>query len=214
MHCECGLDYMPGVDDDVHAKRHAEYQNGPAIEVLSKIERTDSIGQLALIVVDAKLRYPIRKQIAKVAEVAHYSMQQYPIGYHGTVTEDDQTMLVLADGTHGVAMLLHSLDSSFWRLSWRPEGDLQLDDQSSLMEERRTVGRIWVAKAYRRTSLATYLVQSAATLCGVSVKDLGWELPLTDDGAALLRTVLPTRWLGRGDVFALKETLDKYGEGT
>ena len=88
-----------------------------------------------------------------------------------------------------------------------------LDHESPLREERRTVGRIWVAKSYRRIGLATQLVQSAAKLCDMSVYDFGWELPITDDGVAVLRTLLPSRWLGRGDGFAVQETLKKYGAG-
>lgn len=207
--CECGLSYVPGVpeDDEAHAKIHNEYLYGAK---LREIERAEAVGTVAgypLVVVDATLPHDVRCRLAEAAYVAQRSTPSFPAGYDGTITDASEKLFLVTDDLRGIAIALTGLDDHFWSLAWKTDGTVELVDNVNHAQQRQKVGRVWVAKAYRRHDIGTDLVRAVADYLEYELADLGWELPLTPDGAYLLRCLVPRQWWGRGDSFVLRKTL-------
>ena len=97
---------------------------------------------------------------------------------------------------------------------WTGDGRLTVSGKAASLERRRTVARVWIAAAYRRRGLAAGLLKATARYFRVECAELGWELPLTESGALLLRSLLPENWFGRGDLSSLRQTLDTFGRGS
>lgn len=48
--------------------------------------------------------------------------------------------------------------------------------------ERWTIGRVWVYKPYRRQGIGSLSMRGIGHYFGIDVSELGWMLPLSDDG--------------------------------
>jgi hypothetical protein len=118
-------------------------------------------------------------------------MPGYPIGYDGTITEEDPRLYLAADGTHIVAMALTAIEDTFWRFAWQADGSLTLLEPVASLRRGSTIARMWTAAAYRRRGLALRLIQTASHLLPCDIADLGWELPFTPDGAHLVQRLCP-----------------------
>jgi hypothetical protein len=209
MSCECGLSYVEGLaeDEELHTRLHAEYEWGPSLPVIAKVEQCGQLDGLGIHEINRSCNRVIRAKLAYVAMVAHRSMPDYKSGYDGTVTEDDQRLYLLADGSHIAAMVLTCLDSYYWRLRWRSDDSVELVSETRAERHSPKVARVWVANHYRGRSLGPRLVQFAGASLKCGPADIGWEIPLTAGGVRLVKRLAPTDWWGSGDVFALEETL-------
>jgi hypothetical protein len=170
--------------------------------------RLAEVGGFPLHVVDARTPFEVRHRLAHVAIVAHRTMTDYPAGYDGTLTEDDQRLYLLADGTRAVAMVLTALDERFWPLCWRPGGPPELVGSRAIMRTGPKVARVWVAKDYRGRGLATELTLEVLRQLPCAIEAIGWEMPFTPGGRALVRRLRETEFLGCGDPHSLQQVLD------
>lgn len=161
--------------------------------------------------VDGSVPQSSREKIAHVAMVAQRSMHPYPAGYDGTVTEDDQRLYVLAAEERAIAFVLTAFDTRFWHLSWRVDGKVELLQNIALLHRGPKVGRVWVATKQRRRGFSARLIEVATQQLGVEVPALGWELPLSPDGMALVRHLLPSAFYGCGDRYALGQAINPQG---
>lgn len=214
--CECGLSYVEGLaeDEKVHVRIHDEYVNGATLQALPSMQPAGHVAGFPVVVADGTTPKAIRKELATAALVAQRTMPDYPAGYDGTVTDGDERLFLVASKNRAVAMALTSLDDYYWLLKWKRNSSLELMSKEAVLGERQKIGRVWVAKAYRGKGIATELLRLVADMFGRPLGELGWELPLTADGRRLLRRLVPETWLGRGDAFALSETLEAPLEGT
>src|SRR5712691_1099145 len=105
MKCDCGFTYVPGHPDDErdHAQIHAEYLSGPEIPAVRRLSPCATDGPLSFYAVDGACPKAIRDALVEVMRVAYRSMPGYPIGYDGTVTEDDERLYLAAEGVRIVA---------------------------------------------------------------------------------------------------------------
>ena len=78
--CECGLKYVPGIDDEFHDKHHAEYLYGPSISAIAELQSVETVGGHPLFVIDHRVPLSQRKAFFRVALVAQGSMPEYPAG--------------------------------------------------------------------------------------------------------------------------------------
>lgn len=207
MDCECGLQFISGRDDEFHAKFHAEYLHGPSISILEELISIERISGHPLFVIDSVVPEGKRDLFTKVADTAQASMQDYPIGYDGTVDEREQAMFVLASRDRAIGMVIVHIDNPCWHLSWLEGGECRMVESVASPAPRRIVSRVWIAAAYRRQRLAHQLLQAVARHYSIECKDLGWELPLTAAGEQLLRRLVPGTWFGRADQFTLTKLL-------
>jgi len=194
-------------DDLAHHHAHQKYLNGPGLQGLLSLSPIGHVGALRVLMIDATTPAPVRRELAEVVYVAQVETPDFPAGYDGTVTEADERLFLVAGGARAVAFAVTALDEPHWRLRWEGHDALEFADQQAIPGDRQKIGRVWVAKAHRRQGIAKGLLEIVARTLGCELRDLGWELPLTGDGRRLLRKLLPETWLGRGDAFALEETL-------
>lgn len=106
MRCDCGLDYVSGhpEDEEEHARIHAEYSFGPEIPAVERVSPCGIYRTFSLYEINQACPIAIRRELAHVAWVACHSMSGYPLGYDGSVTEDDQRLYIAADNAHIVAL--------------------------------------------------------------------------------------------------------------
>lgn len=208
--CECGLNYVSGFDEDEkqHEIWHDEYLHGAILHDMHALSAICSVAGYPLVVVDAAIPREVRFRLSKAAYVAQRSTPEYPAGYDGTISEADERLFLARDDDRAIGMVLTALDEYYWRLTWTNEGTAQLIDRNPHLGRRLKIGRVWVAKAYRSRGIGSLMVKTVVELLGYEVSDIGWELPITEDGASLIKKLFPTKWWGRGDGFALQDTLD------
>ena len=208
--CECGLTYVSGIDEDEkqHEIWHDEYLHGATLHDMHALSVISSVAVYPLVVVDAAIPREARFRLSKAAYVAQRATPDYPAGYDGTISEADEKLFLARDGDRAIGVVLTASDEGYWRLAWTHEGTAQLLDRNPYRGPRQKIGRVWVAKAYRRRSIGSLMVRAVVEFLGYEVSDIGWELPLTEDGSALLQKLVPSKWWGRGDSFALQNTLD------
>jgi len=210
--CECGLSYVQGlpVDEDEHRKIHEHFEHGvplhKGIETLPRIPLRDC----ELIVIDSEVPFYIRKRFYELLAAAYREMPCYPIGYDGTVDESQQTLFVLAKADRAVGFALFSLDSGCWRLRWVNEEKVEIIQESPDMDSRWKLGRIWLAKRFRRRGLGRELLLKATELIPVNLEEICIELPPTPDGKRFIRRVFPDMWYGRGDRDAFEGLLESF----
>ena len=209
MKCDCGLSYISGLPEDEkdHQAIHAAYFYGPEIFAVLELSPAATDGALPIYMVDRSCSKKNRDELAHVAMVAHRSMPEYPAGYDGTVTDDDQRLFLVAEGARIVSMAITSLDERFWHLAWNTDGTIAQIDQTPSIHRSYKIARVWTAAGYRRKGLAVRLVQTVSHLLPCQISDLGWELPFTQAGGSLVKRLCPDSWWGCGDQMTLWKTL-------
>ena len=152
MTCECGLSFVQGLEEDelLHQQAHREYEAGPELPVVHSLVACDTIDGLSVYHIDRLIPQPVRQELAHVALVAHRSMPGFKSGYDGSVTEDDQRLFLLADGSRVVAMVLTAMEEFFWHIGWDDTGRPKLLNDAQVERRGPKVGRVWVAAGYRR----------------------------------------------------------------
>ena len=205
--CECGLAYDQNIAKDRrrHAKMHTEYLSGPQIKDLQSLQFIDSIEGFPIRLVTTSTPIELRRKFAHIAMVAQRTMPGYPAGYDGTITEDDQRLYIVVNGTHAIGMLLSALDSRFWKMAWLPHGAPTLEDPQPLLRRGPKIARVWVAKDFQRKGLAIRLVTVALRHLDVEATSLGWELPFSSAGSKVVQRVSAERFLGCCDRFTLRQ---------
>ncbi len=181
---------------------------GPLIPDLLVAPTVAQLAEFSVRLVDRSVPQSSRYKIADVAMVAQRSMPRYPAGYDGTVTEDDQRLYVLAAEERAIAFVLTAFATRFWRLSWRVDGTIELLQNEALLHRGPKVGRVWVASEKRCRGFSARLIEVAAQHLGVEVPALGWELPFSPAGMALVRHLLPSTFYGCGDCYALRQAIN------
>jgi hypothetical protein len=209
MECECGYTYVPGHPDDevCHSKIHNEYLSGPEIPVIRTLTPSVVESSLPIYIIDESCPKVIRRDIAHVAIVAWRSIQHFPVGYDGSITDEEPRLFLAADGDHIVAMVLTSFDDRFWPLAWKPDGSLSLLDNIASTRRNVKIARVWTAVSYRRRGLALQLIQTASRHFSAEISDFGWELPFTSSGTCLVRRLCSDIFWGCCDPSTLREVL-------
>lgn len=211
--CTCGLRFVPGVpeDDERHEREHAEFLRGPIMRVVRNVPRVGEVEDFPLHLVDERTPFVIRHQLAHVAMVAHRTMSSYPAGYDGTITpEDDQRLYLLADrGDNLFAMALTSLDDHFWKLRWREDGKAKLIDSHAVQRSGFKIARVWVAKDYRGRGIAAKLTGEVLRKLPCEFHLVGWEVPFTPGGRALVQRLQPGDFFACGDPYSVGKVLER-----
>ncbi len=207
--CECGCSYVAGLPDDeaAHELLHREYSCGPELADVKQLNPFTSVADYPVVVVDRAVSRDKRRRMAAVAYVAQRSTPAFPAGYDGSISPGDEKMFIVIDGIRAVAVALTALDDVYWRFAWEDDGTARLVDRAAVTHERPKIGRIWVAKRYRRKRIASRLAQAVCDHFHSGLADIGWELPMTMEGTNLLRQLVPGQWWGCGDLDAVR-TLD------
>ncbi len=207
--CECGLTYVPGVlaDERLHRRMHTEYSRGPAISSIYLAPRLGVVDDLTVHLVDEFVPFDARRKLAHVAMVAQRTMPRYLSGYDGAITEDNQHLYLLAKRNRAVAFVLSSLAHRFWRLKWTMDFNIELVENAPDLRTGHRVGRVWVASNYRRKGLAKKLVEFMLAHRNQHISLIGWELPFTESGRELVRSLAPLDFLGCGDIQAVRKTI-------
>jgi len=205
--CECGLRYVPGIERNevLHAEHHDKWVNGqpvpfsPYERVIGSIEGRD--------VLESSMDLPQSYRI-ELANVAMLACQETPFkaGYDGS-DEDidlDARAYILREKGRGVGLIILRRRDRFWSFLWDNNGKENIYSHSTFFEvERWVVERIWVVSRLRKQHFAQRLVSMVADHLKNGIGELGWELPLTDSGRHLVRSVCPHGFWGTGDAFSI-----------
>lgn len=198
--CECGLTYVVGSPDDeaAHYNRHEEYFLGPDVPEVQSLQSFASRETLRLAFVDGSVDEPIRIAVAKVAMVAHRSMSDYKAGYYGHSSEIDSRLYALVEGTRVVGMVITKREKFLRRFRWTTENCDQICEVDDDFASGPKIARVWIAGAYRRQGLAKWLISEVAKHLDHAVYNLGWEMPFSDSGRALAKSLCSKEFIGCG----------------
>ena len=211
--CECGFSYVSGYDEDEiqHRIRHDAYLHGPALDYILDLPSLCSVAGYPFLVIDSSIPEETRFRLSKTVLVAQRTTPDYPAGYDGIISESDEKLFLVKDNNRAIGMVITAKEEAYWQLSWTEKGTVQLLDRKQYVKSRQKIARVWVVKAYRHKGIGPLMLKATAEYLGYKISDIGWELPLTKDGAVLVQKLVPSKWWGRGDLLALQETLDASG---
>ena len=135
-----------------------------------------------------------------LAETAQQEMPAFRQGYYGedSEAEVDRRLIAAVRGTGAIGMLVVRRDSRSWLLEWGGP-DLFLVRRDADQHERVIIERVWVAKAHRRTGLATRLLETASAGYKTTLADMTWQLPFMGAGRQLVHSLCPGRLFVDGD---------------
>ena len=199
--CECGATYVIGDPENEawHNQFHEEYSLGPDVSEVQSLRSIASKESLRLVVVDNTVEESIRKAVAQVAVVAQRCMPDYKFGYYGVASDSEQRLYAFVDKTRIVGIVTTSLEKYLWRFAWTPESGFQPSETNRAPFSGPKVTRIWIAASYRRRGLAKWLIQEVGKHLKCDVQSLGWEMPLTESGKSLVKSVCAEEFLGCGN---------------
>lgn len=196
--CACGLTFVRGSPDDeaLHAREHEEFALGPLIPEVKSVATIDDVRGYGLHRIGSELAPGTRRRLSKVAMVACRTIPG-PAGYDGDVVQGIKPF-VLSHGDRVVGWVLGEHDRYFHRLSWADAAGakLRLLEPPNIELERFKIARVWLAANYRGSGLGSDLIRAVAAHEGCRLDELGWELPFTASGAALVRRASPDIVLG------------------
>jgi len=198
--CKCGVSPCEGDtdDDEWHKQVHDEYLFGAVIPEFQNLPTIASKGDLRLCVVTVASEALIRQAAADFAMVAQRFNSTFGAGYYGTDTEVHSRLFVLLNNTHSVGMAVSSNAQKFRRISLKPERVSEIADENTETKEIHKISRIWIAETYRRQGWAAWLVVEIGKYLACSIQDIGWELPLTESGRSLVKSICLNEFLGCG----------------
>lgn len=175
---------------------HSEYAEGPLLPDVAQLAPVSTVRRLALHLVDGRVPLEARRRLAKVAMVASREIDA-PAGFYGDILGSER-LFVLSAAHRAVGMALTDAGEHFFRLGWRDAHSFALKqlDPPHLEAPRTKIARVWLAANYRHRGLALEMLRAIAAYDGLAVQDLGWELPFTDAGSALVRRICPDVVLG------------------
>lgn len=188
-----------------------ELAQGPLLPDLAYMPIVGMIDGATVRIVDASIPASIRYAIARVAYVAQRSIPSFKTGYDGTVTEDDQRLYILTSGTRATGLVLTALQDRVWQVRWIEDGSLVRISNEPLQIRVHVVARVWVAADMRRRGLGRRLVDCALAHIGESPMNIGWVLPFTESGSALVKDMCPTQLHVSCDPWTLRQNTNLKG---
>lgn len=203
------MSYIQGLPENEksHDEFHDKYLYGAKLPVLPTLIPIGTVGEYPIFIVDASIPKRIRVQLSKITFVAQIETPEFSTGYDGNISEAGEQLFLLTNSNRAIAFVLTALDEYYWNFIWSANGTPKLLNKKAYRVTRQKIGRIWVAKGYRRQGIGALMTKTVVRHLGYDLSDIGWELPLTEDGTALLRRLVPLKWWGRGDSFAVQETI-------
>ena len=207
--CECGLGYIRGSPEDerMHTEVHGEFARGPTIRRLSELEKLRSVRDLELLRADANTPEYLRLEVAYIARVAQRETPDFKAGYDGTITDEEPSLYVLAEGSRAVGMCLVGRTQRSWRLRWVSESRACLRAKDASNADRPLVARVWIAGDYRRQGLGGALMCAVIDESGIPSAQWCWQLPFSYAGRRFARHLTAAEWYGDGDAFDLQGIL-------
>jgi GNAT superfamily N-acetyltransferase len=205
--CECGCKYVCGYNDDEekHDEIHDEYLHGAYMDDLKDLKPIEKVSGYPLFMIDVTIHKDMRLRLAR-AERALQRETNLPTCYDGTIS-DDERLFLMEDKSRAIAMIFTVIDNKHCCCIWNPDGTLRVLTNESSDKLRQKICRVWIAKAYRRRGIGSLMVKAVVEFLGYKLSDLVWELPLSRDGALLVKQLYPLKFWGSGDKFALWESL-------
>jgi hypothetical protein len=186
------LTFVRGSPDDeaLHAHEHEEFALGPLI--------------------------PEVKSVGTIGDVRGYGLHRIgsdlPLGTRRRLSKEGIKPFVLSHRDRVVGWVLGEHDRYFHRLSWADAAGakLRLLEPRHIELERFKIARVWLAANYRGSGLGSDLIRAVAAHEGCRPDELGWELPFTASGAALVRRASPDIVLGAaGDWDSVEQMLNQ-----
>lgn len=191
--CKCGETYVVGNPENEvwHNQVHDEYLNGLNVTEVQSLQSIAWREQLRIAVINNSVEEPIRKAIARVAMVAHRCMPSYKACYYGTNSEENLSLYALVDNTRIIGMVIMSYEEHLCWYTWNAKGDLQPCITDFTSHGGPKITRVWIAASYRSRGLAQWLVREVAADLSCLVSDMGWEMPFTESGEKLAKSLCP-----------------------
>ena len=207
MKCECGLMYVPWVKDNeaYHSEHHDKWVNGQPILSVSYERIIGTIGGKDILESSKDLPLPYRAELAKVALLAQRDMSDYPAGYDGSDEdpEFDSRAYILRERDRGVGIIILRRRDTFWPFTWNNNRENIVPHNAVSDIKRWVVERIWIVSKLRRQNYGKHFIACVAKYLELNVCDFGWELPFTDNGRLLVKSICPEGFLGTGDLALL-----------
>ena len=181
--CPCGWQG----DRDLHDRQHVRWSVG--IPIPSRLTFVEPVA-----VVEAtapKMWRSLAYDCARLAQRdGHYDFPSFTHPDSDAEPGDNNLRAYLLATTSRVIGYLSVADSP-QNAPWDFKYETQLSYNDSTT--RPQVGLIFMAKEWRRKGLGAALVRAMAADAGTSVADISWQLPFTNAGQALARSLSPDR---------------------
>jgi hypothetical protein len=182
--CPCG---NSTADQRAHAARHMRWAEGHPIP--APLEDVWPLGTVAVVTTASPARWRwLAYELAEVARRAGgYDAASFPVPSRLRGPDAENTRALLYRHGAVVAGYLVLVDA---QTAGRYGFNTGRSAAAGADQARPTVGLVFVAYHQRRGGIGRALVQAAAAQAHAAPSGLAWWSPLTDDGAALARSVV------------------------
>lgn len=184
--------YVPENPEDVreHKEYHDKIINGLSV-ILSENNSVVWVqDDFQLIVIDGHAPKEQRQQAEEVARIARLDT---PYGAEVLFGEDELEthVFLLQRQKRNIGLLTMEKRVRVWRYSWAKIDSGQEPKELPGLPFMWSICFIWILKSFRRSNLGKTMLGAALEHLRVSLKDIGWYIPFTDDGTAFVRNCCP-----------------------
>ena len=181
---DCGLGYVPGVNDEVHKEFHDRVINGFTTDLPDGFHPITNNSPM-----------PLQRVAESAAQAAHDDNTYDFAAFAASEDLDEYNTVVLVwvyeRRVCGFIASRERLCCRRTRLDsfrqgfdgWRPNAMEETPD-----EQRRNIDMIWIIRKHRRQGYARTLVQELARHCRMGVEEFGHMLPFTESALLFWQT--------------------------
>lgn len=189
--CEiCGMGYVPEIPDNVseHKRYHDKVVNGLRVRPLKSDCIIWSQADMRITVVNRLSPLGQRRRAEEVARLARSDT-----GYDAEdiFNGKDTRAFLLNKQSRAIGFLGIEKREHVWKTCW---ADLDADKDPEEMVGHPPIWSIfmvWILKRYRGLNLGQTMINEALAYLGCDLDTVGWYIPFTDSGKALVRRCCP-----------------------
>jgi hypothetical protein len=191
---ECEFDYVAGIPSNTraHRKYHDEMVNGIPAKPLANDRIIWEEVPYRITVVNAESPTAQKKCAERSGIVARRDtpFDFKPYSAVEVLDERNVHLFLLHHQERIVGLLVVEKRSHIWKCTWE-ERERHVFNDLSDRPPIWSVGLVWVNRQHRRKGFGCRLAAEAARFWGIQIRQLGWQTPLTESGAVMIRKLCP-----------------------
>lgn len=199
MRCpNCKMSFVLHDDEDCaeHEKYHDLIVNGSQIILPDKesLVWCDALDGVVLITDNSPPN--IRKLGDDVATCSRFNSEFDGLVFRSSDPPDERDahiFIYVKDG-RGVGLLCLDRRTMVRTCSWDADSVKYTCDDGSDLRLMWSIGYVWVHEKYRKNGLASRFLNIILRSMDVSIDEIGWYSPFSNDGEKFIRKLCPTRF--------------------
>lgn len=194
---ECGMGYVKGLPDN--ERQHRQYHDRVVYGLRAQLLKSDQTiwqaSEQRITVVTARSPIAQRRRAQTIASLANLETRYNGGIYHAAEPPDEREIHLFlyhqCNRARGITVLERR--PTIWRCRWCNGGPPSCEELRG-HEPMWAVAFLWAHRRSRRQGIARRLIAQAMHHLRVSLDQLGWYTPFTDDGRVFVKALCPNEF--------------------